>query len=63
MKLPSGYGQIIKLSGKRRRPYAVRIDAGVERAPDGHYVRKQKYFQTFLFLENYSNFYDVMTTS
>lgn len=28
LKLPNGYGQIIKLGGKRRRPYAVRISAG-----------------------------------
>lgn len=28
MKMPNGYGSIIKLSGKRRRPFAVRITAG-----------------------------------
>lgn len=28
MKLPNGYGAVIKLSGKRRKPYAVRITAG-----------------------------------
>lgn len=28
MKNPNGYGSIIKLSGKRRRPFAVRITAG-----------------------------------
>lgn len=28
MRLPSGYGSIIKLSGKRRNPYAVRITTG-----------------------------------
>ena len=28
MKNPNGYGQIIKLSGKRRKPYAVRLSAG-----------------------------------
>lgn len=28
MRLPSGYGSIIKLGGKRRRPFAVRITAG-----------------------------------
>ena len=25
MRLPNGYGGIVKLSGKRRKPYAVRI--------------------------------------
>lgn len=28
MRHPNGYGSIVKLSGKRRRPYAVRITAG-----------------------------------
>lgn len=37
MKLPNGYGSITKLSGNRRRPYAVR------RTVDG----KQKYFSYF----------------
>ncbi len=30
MRLPCGYGGIIKLSGKRRRPYAVRITTGFD---------------------------------
>ena len=47
MKLPPGYGQIVKLSGKRRRPYAVRIDAGTEEKTPGHFVRKQKYLGYF----------------
>ena len=28
MKLPNGYGSVTKLSGRRRRPYAVKISAG-----------------------------------
>ena len=28
MRNPNGYGSIIKMSGKRRRPYAVRVTAG-----------------------------------
>lgn len=28
MRLPNSYGSIVKLSGKRRRPYAVRITTG-----------------------------------
>ena len=47
MKLPPGYGQIVKLSGKRRRPYAVRVDAGMEETEPGHFVRKQKYLEYF----------------
>lgn len=47
MKLPPGYGQIIKLSGKRRRPYAVRVDDGVAQSNDGHFVRKVKYLEYF----------------
>ena len=31
MKLPGGYGGIIKLSGKRRRPYAVRKIKGYKK--------------------------------
>ena len=47
MKLPPGYGQIIKLSGRRRRPYAVRVDAGMAEDSPGHFVRKQKYLAYF----------------
>lgn len=28
MKLPNGYGSIIKLKGNRRKPYQVRITKG-----------------------------------
>jgi len=28
MKLPNGYGSVIKLAGKRRKPYSVRVSAG-----------------------------------
>lgn len=28
MRLPNGYGGIVKLSGKRRKPYAARVTAG-----------------------------------
>lgn len=38
MKLPSGYGSITKLSGKRRRPYMVRITTGL--SEDGVQIRK-----------------------
>lgn len=38
MKLPNGYGAIIKLSGRRRKPYAVRITVGW--TDDGKQIRK-----------------------
>lgn len=47
MRLPSGYGQIVKLGGKRRRPYAVRIEEGEIKTEDGRYVRKVKYLEYF----------------
>lgn len=28
MRLPNGYGGVVKLSGNRRRPYAARITTG-----------------------------------
>lgn len=43
MKLPNGYGAVIKLSGKRRKPYAARITTGW--TEDGKQVRK--YIGTF----------------
>lgn len=47
MRLPSGYGQVVKLGGRRRRPYAVRIDEGEKKCPDGHYVRRVRYLEYF----------------
>lgn len=28
MRLPNGYGGVVKLSGKRRKPFAARVTAG-----------------------------------
>lgn len=47
MRLPSGYGQIVKLSGKRRRPYAVRIETGSVEDRPGHFVRRVEYLGYF----------------
>lgn len=45
MRLPSGYGSIRKLAGKRRRPWAVRITTGW--ADDGTQIRRYLgYFAT-----------------
>jgi len=46
MRLPKGYGQIVKLSGKRRRPYAVRMEVEEEKQA-GVWVRKTKYLEYF----------------
>lgn len=47
MKNPAGYGQIIKLSGKRRRPYAVRVFEGNIKDADGIYHQKVRYLEYF----------------
>lgn len=46
MKLPNGYGSVVKLSGKRRKPYAVRISY-LKEFPDGTAKRKRKYLEYF----------------
>lgn len=46
MKLPNGYGSVVKLSGKRRAPFAVRISY-IEETPDGIIRRRQKYLAYF----------------
>lgn len=46
MKLPNGYGSVVKLKGKRRQPYAVRISY-LEEQPDGTVKRKRKYLEYF----------------
>ena len=38
MKLPNGYGAVMKLSGRRRKPYAARITTGW--TEDGKQIRK-----------------------
>lgn len=46
MRFPNGYGGIIKLSGKRRKPYAVRVTTGVKEV-DGRFVQQYKYIGYF----------------
>lgn len=46
MKLPNGYGGVVKLPGKRRKPWAVRISY-VDTQPDGLLKRKRKYLEYF----------------
>lgn len=47
MKLPNGYGSVIKLGGKRRKPYAVRITTEYSINSKGRYVQKYKYLAYF----------------
>jgi len=61
MRRPNGSGSICRLSGKRRRPYAVRIFDGIEIKPDGNGKQKYKYIAYFekqsdalQFLEKYN---------
>lgn len=70
MKLPSGYGTITKLSGKRRRPYWVRLPCKyssdgeklTESRPTlGYYATRKQALEA---LHNYHNFpYDVTDKS
>lgn len=46
MKLPNGYGSVIKLPGKRRKPWAVKISY-LQEQPDGTVKRKRKYLAYF----------------
>ncbi len=46
MKMPNGYGSVVKLSGSRRKPWAVRTSY-LEELPDGRVRRKQKYLAYF----------------
>ena len=45
MKLPNGYGAVIKLGGKRRKPFAARVTVGYEKksTKNGLPQYKQKY--------------------
>lgn len=47
MRLPNGYGSVIKLGGKRRKPYAVRITVDYKQNDSGEYVQKYKYLEYF----------------
>ncbi len=47
MKRPNGTGTIVKLPGKRRKPYAIRISDGVTISQAGRVVQKRKYVEYF----------------
>ncbi len=46
MKLPNGYGSVVKLPGSRRHPWAVRVSYW-EDLPGQAPKRKQKYLAYF----------------
>lgn len=50
MRMPNGYGSVIKLSGKRRKPFAVRVTVGYElEGPDTapRAIQKYRYLEYF----------------
>lgn len=47
MRKPNGYGSVVKLSGKRRKPYAFRITDGWELNKKGIMAPKYKYLEYF----------------
>ena len=47
MRNENGYGSIIRLPGKRRKPYAVRVTVGYVQDLDGKVRQKQKYLAYF----------------
>ena len=46
MRLPNGYGGVVKLSGRRRRPYAARVTTSVKEV-DGKFIQQYKYIGYF----------------
>jgi len=46
MKLPNGYGSVVKLSGNRRKPLLLKISY-LEKQSNGTVKRKQKYVAYF----------------
>lgn len=49
-RMPNGYGSVVKLGGRRRKPYAVRVTTSFELVGEGddlHAVQKYKYLEYF----------------
>ena len=55
MRFPNGYGSIVKLAGKRRKPFAVRVTAEYEVRPD-----EQKATQKYKYIGYYEKRADAM---
>lgn len=62
MRLPNGYGSVINLGKKRRKPFAVRITDGYKKNKKGESVQNFKYIgyfeksqDAFNFLANYNS--------
>lgn len=51
MRNANGTGTIKKLSGKRRKPYAVYVTQGLRKREDGSYVQNQKFMESFATLK------------
>ena len=43
MKLPNGFGSVVNLGSRRRRPFAVRVTVGFEKIENNKYRQKYKY--------------------
>lgn len=56
MRLPNGYGSVVRLTGKRRKPFAVRITTGYELD-----VESTKVTQKYKYLEYFEKRADAMT--
>ncbi len=52
MRNANGYGTIKKLSGKRRKPYAVYLSQGLKKCEDGTYIQNQKFMESFATLKD-----------
>ena len=53
MRRPNGAGQVVKLAGKRRRPYAVRVTNGWNPETGKRAVKYLEYFEKYTDAENY----------
>lgn len=47
MRNPNGYGSVVYLGNKRRKPYAVRITTGKKKNKNDQYVQTYKYLEYF----------------
>ena len=55
MRMPNGYGSVIKLSGKRRRPFAVRITTGIINAGTDEEPKARQTYKYLRYFEKRSD--------
>lgn len=67
MRLPNGYGSVIKLAGNRRKPWAVRITIGYNSKGSpvykylGYFTKQKEGLDCLADYHNNNNFYDKVT--